>query len=197
MVLQRKSAAYESIRREDLKDIACDKAVSLLNRIQHSKWSPAHEHPARIVRYLTSVARNGLIDHLRCRRVSSRVENYPIRNSHASSSSESLSTAWDLVHASDCLTEKARVIWFLRVGIGLTSKETASHPLVRSSPGAVDVALARARATIKNELAGTRALEPISHETYVEFAQLCASEVLRVVRNQKRPSASLGSKSNR
>lgn len=50
---------------EDLEDIASEKALDLMRRIDTGKWRPDTASTGEIVNYVSRVARNGVVDALR------------------------------------------------------------------------------------------------------------------------------------
>jgi RNA polymerase sigma factor (sigma-70 family) len=146
---------------EDLEDIAADKSLDLLAKMDNQRWRPDSLKSSEIEAYLSAVARNGLIDHLREKgrwsRMSSDREFSAESGAEPESSVqavqeagvESREFARSLRECAQLLSEKSRIIWFFRIFYGLASKRIAAHPEVRLKPGNVDVNLKRSREKIK------------------------------------------------
>ncbi|MGH9869338.1 MAG: RNA polymerase sigma factor [Candidatus Polarisedimenticolia bacterium] len=136
---------------EDIRDLAADKALDILSRIESRSWDPAGSTPAEICGFLAGVARHGVIDKLRARSRELRWLRDPAgpaavppacREADAEGSAEH---AEAILECSRRLTPKARQVWFLRVFYDLPSSEIARHPDVTSTPAAVDATLLRCR----------------------------------------------------
>jgi len=136
------------ISAQDREDIAAQKSLDLLRRIEQGTWDMEEREPAEIAGFLSQVARYGLLDFLRADR--RRKDPPPPREMDSEGMSE-----WgrEYVRAlRQCvahLTDRARRIWFFRVLCSMPSKEIASHPDVRLKSGHVDVVLQRARQAMR------------------------------------------------
>jgi len=160
------------ISAQDREDIAAQKSLDLLRRIEQGTWDMEEREPAEIAGFLSQVARYGLLDFLRADR--RRKDPPPPREMDSEGMSEwappddpgipraPLGTTEppdlrverrEYVRAlRQCvahLTDRARRIWFFRVLCSMPSKEIASHPDVRLKSGHVDVVLQRARQAMR------------------------------------------------
>lgn len=167
LALQRYLAAHSAkvgrFSREDLEDVAAQKSLELLRSAESGSWEPAGRAPGEIAAYVSSVARNGLVDHARRSLKSAGV----VRNDNGEAAPddpdafesdaeapETLIERGEFVGAlKDCaesLQKRSRTIWFLRVFYDMASKEIASHPEVGLKPSHVDVILQRSRDAIRD-----------------------------------------------
>ena len=139
---------------EDVHDIAAEKALDLVRKLETGAWDPSGTEPGQLCAFLSTLARNGLVDHLRSARSS---------RAYASTAPRGAPPAGTRPHEApsralcrilfpqallDCLaplSPRAKRIWLLRAFHDLPSKTIARHPDVRTSPAAVDMSLARAR----------------------------------------------------
>jgi DNA-directed RNA polymerase specialized sigma24 family protein len=144
---------------EDLKDIASEKALAFLQHASEPVWSAEVTHPGQVCSYFSTLAHNGLMDHFRSRRrwvQPSAVD--VVRESVAGPQSqpESYVTRRQFADAlRDCtngLTAKARVSWFLRVMLDMSTRDIANHPGVRMNVAAVDMMLSRTRKTVRERM---------------------------------------------
>jgi RNA polymerase sigma factor (sigma-70 family) len=142
----------------DIEDIAASKALDLIRQAESGKSRAltrrSHELPA----FLSTVARNGLVDHLRRTARLVPLEDRDSENGHPTPQALTASASGDPDRAAECtefaaalcecadvLRPRARLIWFFRVFYELSTKEIANHPEVQLNPGHVDVVLQRAR----------------------------------------------------
>lgn len=154
---------YGTARPEDLEDIASDKSLDLLRRIDSEQWNPATVKPGQLCAFISTLARNGLIDHYRVHG-SKRREQVDAADSAGAAAPTVLRprverTEYRAERArfvsaiGDCaalLSKRSRTIWFLRVLLDLPSRQIAHHPEVNMKPSAVDMALSRTRTVIRN-----------------------------------------------
>ena len=161
------AARLQPLPVEDLRDIASEKALELLQKVDVGRWNPCESTPAQLCTLVSTVARNGVIDRLRSdgpRRLVSldtpESEAGLSRRIHRANENENGETALDrrrfVVALRDCvrqLSSKARHAWFLRVLEEAPTKLIARHPEVSMNPGGVDVMLARSRAKVKRCMA--------------------------------------------
>jgi RNA polymerase sigma factor (sigma-70 family) len=154
---------------EDLLDIAAEKGADLLARFESGRWTLVEAAPWECRGFLSTVARNGLIDWLR------RNRNQVIRGDDAdtmladqpdASMAAQTSLAADRSHfvkaLMDCLRKvnaRDRRIWVLRVVHDLSTRQIAAHPDVLLKRGHVDVILYRCRESLRACLHG-RDIEP-------------------------------------
>jgi len=139
---------------EDLKDIASEKALAFLQRADDPVW--ASEHPGQVCSYFSTLAHNGLMDHFRSRKrwaqpaavhesaagISAQPENYVARRQFVEA----------LRDCTASLTPKARISWFLRVMLDMSTRDIALHPGVQMNVAAVDMMLSRTRKTVKERM---------------------------------------------
>lgn len=143
---------------EDVRDIAADKTLALMRKLEAGEWSPAHSDDRQLCAFLSTLARNGLVDHLR------RATAAHPRPAGAASPAdggeprphEAPSRAlFRIVFPRallDCLaglSPRARRIWFLRTFYDLPSKTISRDAGVRISSAAVDMTLARVRVALR------------------------------------------------
>ncbi|MFN8549353.1 MAG: sigma-70 family RNA polymerase sigma factor [Candidatus Eisenbacteria bacterium] len=155
------------VSKEDLEDLASTKSLDLLSRTESGMWNTKDRSGPEIAGYLSTVAKNGLLDLLHQRR---RFEQRPESNAsedsagdrhaapfreHPSSTEapgiahERAAFAQALIGCVGSLQDRARKIWMLRVFFDLPSKEIAEHPEVRLKASHVDVLLQRTRQTVR------------------------------------------------
>jgi len=162
--LRIQAARLGRVSHEDFEDIAAEKSLDLLRKIDRDEWDPSSRTIAEIEGYVTMVARNGLIDKRRedRRRVAPKDENRPewdVRDEQTAAWSrdaeppdllvERREYAGALRNCAQSLNPRGRLIWFFRVFAGMSTKEIAAHPEVLLKPGHVDVLLQRVRGSIK------------------------------------------------
>jgi RNA polymerase sigma factor (sigma-70 family) len=153
---------------EDVRDIAAEKALDFLRRLDDPQWDASAYSPAQVCTFLRSMARNGLVDRTRQRKkeVSWTDELEDDMQAMAFISSKDTSASVDgdeyaraMVACLSSLTVRARLVWFLRVFYELQSVAIARHARVRSTPAAVDTMLMRCRDRLRECMAG-RGLDP-------------------------------------
>jgi len=154
---------WGKVEPEDVRDIAAEKALDLMQKLEAGEWDPAASEPGQLCAFLSVLARNGLVDHLRSAATS---RNQPCAGLPASAPDdprphEAPSRALcrilfprALVECLASLSPRAQRIWFLRAFHDLPSKTIARHPDVRVSPAAVDMTLARARVALRRCMHG-------------------------------------------
>jgi DNA-directed RNA polymerase specialized sigma24 family protein len=148
--LRMHGGSHARLTREDLRDIASEKSLELLRKLHDGTWDPCASSAGELCSFLSTLARNGLVDGLRIavREQQGSFEpapvGMPVESGHLAAQ------RYDYVRAlSRCATAlhpRMQRIWFLRVFLELPSRDIARHPDVGTSPGAVDVALVRCRA---------------------------------------------------
>lgn len=152
------SRRYGALGVEDVRDIAADKALDLLGRLDRQSWDPSASSPAQLCAFLASVARNGVVDLLR-----TRIREVPAGVPAESAPDEGEAHTVHLAtlpaepaeHAraiAECwrlLTPRARLVWFLRIFYELSSAQIARHLEVTSTPAAVDTMLLRCRSHMR------------------------------------------------
>lgn len=158
------AAHLGSASREEFEDIAAEKSLDLLLRAGSGQWNSTGRSEGEIAAYLSTIARNGLLDLFRHpdRRRVTGVESGaeldpPAHDGGAmarSANPEAEVARRDFVRAlCDCaakLAPRSRVIWLFRVFYEMSSKEIASHPEVNLERGHVDVLLQRCRRAIRD-----------------------------------------------
>jgi RNA polymerase sigma factor (sigma-70 family) len=181
------SRGRRSVSEVDREDIAAEKTLDLLSRIESGEWDPGSH--SGLPGFLSTVARNGLIDTLRKAGRHTKWIEEPCKDSsddaHGTRTPSDGEWAADPVRIAedrdfsralrDCvenLQPKARRIWFYRVLYDLPSREIATHPSVGLRPGNVDVILQRCRGAVGDCLArkgyGAQDLRP---GTYTELCR--------------------------
>lgn len=160
-------AARGSICQEDQEDIAAQKALNLLERIRTEKWDLRLRAPSEIAGYLSTIARNALIDQRKaeCLRVDisddeseewerERIPNRGPQEGQCPVDPENHLAgrlfAKALRRCAEKLDERARRIWFFRVFLDMSSQQIAGHPEIEIKPNTVDVILMRCRKAIRN-----------------------------------------------
>jgi RNA polymerase sigma factor (sigma-70 family) len=145
----------------DLLDLTSQKSLDLLDQLDSHQWKPVGESPGQIRAYLSTVARNGVIDLLRrTARMSTLPEPEELamheasrsllraRNCPPSDDIEAADFVVQLRYCVESLSPRARRLWFFRVLYEMPSKWIAKHPEVQMTVGHVDVTLQRCRETI-------------------------------------------------
>jgi len=151
--VRRHAARLGPLGPEDREDVVSDKASDLLRRLDEGVWRPESEPAAKTVAFVSTLARNGVVDRLR--RSGPRVqadldpECEMSRDAGPDARVESRAFAAALVACAGALPPRARVVWFLRVMHELPSKVIASHPEVEMTLSNVDVTLLRSRRSLK------------------------------------------------
>lgn len=143
----------------DLEDVASQKALELMRRVEAGSLDLASMTPARVHGLLTATARNGIVDVLRRENVRDLgVEPHapPAGPDDALARRE---FADAIVTCLASLTLRARTAWYLRAFWEWPSERIARHPAIASTPNAVEVMVHRARASIRACLA-RRGLDP-------------------------------------
>jgi len=141
---------------DEVRDIAAEKALDLVGRLDREDWSLDDYAPAQVGSFLAKMARNGVVDRLRRQ---SREMPLTIREDGSMTVHPAVTTpvpgseaavlgpeyARAILRCFADFTERARIVWFLRVFYELSSAEIARHPRVATSPAAVDTMLLRCR----------------------------------------------------
>jgi len=152
------------LTREDLRDIASEKSLELLRKLLDGTWDPTASSAGELCAFVSTLARNGLVDQLR---IASRERHASVEprpgvaaageTGHLAAQRSAYVGA--LSRCASALHPRMQRIWFLRVFLELSSREIARHPDVATSPGAVDVALVRCRA-LMGECMRAKGFEP-------------------------------------
>lgn len=155
------ASRYGGVPREDLEDLAAQKAFDLLDRLHSGDLDLTDREPSQLVSYLSSVAEHGLMDLFRQRGRSTQPidedasdgPGVTVANPEAASNPEnrvaSTTYAKALRRCAGKLENRARTIWIFRTLYEMTSKEISSHPEVRIKPAYIDVILQRARDVLR------------------------------------------------
>jgi len=160
--IRRESRRTGPIGPEDVEDLAAEKALDLMTRLDEGKWDLAESTPEKVVAFVGTVARNGLIDLLR--RGSTRAQTETdvetlddtprelimSKADHPDMRPERTQFVQALADCASKLSEEHRTIWLFRVFLDLPSKRIASHPEVALKPSHVDVILQRCRGKIRD-----------------------------------------------
>ena len=152
------SARWGGMDPDAAHDVAAEKVLDLLSCLDQNEWRPETYDCRQLGAFLSTTARNGVIDDLRMRgRVrpldSPGEETRPAPGTAETETAETALLRRQFVAAlHECagrLHPRARTAWFLRVFLDLPSKEIGRHPRVGLPPTAVDMALLRARRAIR------------------------------------------------
>jgi len=153
------SARLGRIDPDDIADIASQKALELMRKVDMSS-GPLVELPAeRISGFLSTVARNGLLTFLRRAGRTANEADQDDAGSALRTAAHDVSPATRLESREyaralgaciEVLEKRARTLWFLRVCYDMSSKDIAGHPRVKMTPSHVDVALHRVRRAVRN-----------------------------------------------
>jgi len=144
---------------EDLRDIAAEKALELLRRFESGAWTLEEGEGAGLRGYLSTIARNGVLDLLKRRGRFVTLEAEEGEEAPAtfdlttwtSSAADpaNITVRQGYVHGlRDCLSRlpvRNRRIWVLRVFYEMASRVIATHPEVGLTAPHVDVLLQRTR----------------------------------------------------
>ncbi len=142
----------------DVEDIAAAKALDLIRKAESGASGALARRCDEIPGFLSTIARNGLVDHLRRTGRLVPLDAYEPRNGHSvhldlisgpdgdpNRAVECNEFAAALCACAEGLKPRTRRIWFFRVFYEMSTKEIANHPEVGLNPGHVDVVLQRAR----------------------------------------------------
>jgi DNA-directed RNA polymerase specialized sigma24 family protein len=161
---------------DDLDEIAAQKSLELMRRVEDGGWEVAGRSASEIAGYISAVARNGLVDCLReAGRMPRPVDNQDEDGEHHPDQDldfaileygaaggglpgpvapdlavESREFAAALVRCAGELRPKWRRLWMFRVFLELPTRDIAAHPQIGLKPAHVDVLLQRARNAIRN-----------------------------------------------
>lgn len=140
---------------EDARDIASEKAMVFLRGLESD--SPASPPPdaERLCAYLSTLARNGLVDVLRkqgrTRDLERKLGDSMETRVTAENAEFNVQRAQFVEAICACmneLTPRARSAWFLRAFLDLPSRKIAAHPDVQMTATGVDMLLSRTRKTL-------------------------------------------------
>lgn len=161
---------FGPIAPEDVVDLAADKTLELLRRLDRREWDPALGSHAQLCGYLFSVARNGVVDHVHLRGREVLASDLPHPGSEGTlfeaatapdpeSAVDGSRYARGIVECAALLSARARLAWMLRVFHGMSSAQIGHHPQVGTSPGGVDLILNRSRRRLRKCMQ-SKGLEP-------------------------------------
>ena len=142
---------------DDVRDIAADTTIALMRKLEAGEWSPAACDAPQLCAFMSTLARNGLVDHLR------RAASHARPPGAASPAGDSAPRPHEapsralfrmlfpraLVDCLAALSPRARRVWFLRAFYDLPSKTISRDARVRISSAAVDMTLARVRVALR------------------------------------------------
>jgi len=163
--LQYHAARTGRVSPEDMEDLAAQKTFDLLRKVELGEWDLDGRHPGEIVKYLSRVAHNGLLNWLKVQRRTVPVCEEDIRAQNKPSQRRGITVAEDqnpmveierqefireLQHCVGKLSGRTQRIWFLRAFCEMRSKAIARHPEVRLKASNVDIILQRSRDKIKS-----------------------------------------------
>ncbi len=157
-----KDLRYHALRKwsflsADIEDIASEKSLDLLMRAEAGTWSLNERSDGEITGFLSTVARNGLIDRLRKTgreelagdEESRDVADSPTIISEGAPAADNLiETREFIVALQGCVGKLKRQwqrIWFFRTFYEMKSTEIAEHPDIVLKAAHVDVILQRSR----------------------------------------------------
>ncbi len=151
------------VPQEEIEDIAANKALDLLCRIESESRELSERGSTEIAGFLSHVARNGLVDWFRTERPFDQV---PIEAGSTPNNETTIAVAMGQATASPdaavegkefvrallgcfkLLKPRAQLIWFFRVLCDMSSGEVAAHPNIALKTSYVDVIQQRSRAAI-------------------------------------------------
>ncbi len=156
------------LSREERQDLAAEKALDLVQRIERGEWDMSGHTSGEIHAYLSRTARNLIVDFGRSQKRSAAfvraneatvpAHDGPVidlrggRGRDPAPTPEARHESRDYVrHLRECverLKPRARLAWFLRAFYGLASRDIGTHPGVAARPGTVDLMVHRGRAAL-------------------------------------------------
>lgn len=146
--------------REDLEDVAAEKALDLLRKIEAGQVDFTHPTPGEITSYISRAARNALIDSQRARaRLVDRPQAGESERSVVDPPNLRVERREFIEALRDCfaaLQPRTQRIWFLRVIYRMQSRDIALHPDVGLTVNHVDVIAKRAREAIRRCMRASR-----------------------------------------
>lgn len=177
--VRRHARAFGHLTRDDVWEVADQKASELFARLDSRDWDPSASSPAQLCAFLAMVARNGVVDFHRQRgrevaladAAPTIEESRPEASPEAAADGETYAVA--ILDCARILTARARRAWLLRVFYELDSADIARDPEVDSTQAGVDTMLARCRARMRACLAAKGlALGPLPPGTFVRLWDL-------------------------
>lgn len=164
--LRHHAARFGSVHLEDLQDLCSEKSLELVRRIESGQWDLSGRDGGEIAGFVSTVARNGLVDLFRERdrtvvdgdagEAAGRSEPHPLRTAPESPEVgvERKDFAGALLECARGLSPRDRAAWFLRVFYDLPSRDIAAHPDVVAKASHVDVILQRSRRSVRDCMKG-------------------------------------------
>ena len=162
LCLRAQSSHGGILSQEDIEDIASEKALEIHQGIVTGRVEIAGPSAGQVATFLSSVARNALIDHYRkSKRLAPAERSHPAeggsdvlpKQTHEDSTAHQVEAREYARALTKCLSElapRSRLVWFFRTFYGFSTKEIAAHAEVLLKPGHVDVVLQRARGAIQD-----------------------------------------------
>lgn len=163
ILIKSQAGRFYSISREDLEDMASERSLYLMQRLERGTWDLSGRTPYELYRYLYKVAHTSLIKV--CHKSSQTValEDRPdVRNGpgtetvfHSQPSANPEDTlkrktfARELRECLNRLNNRSWFIWVLKVFSDLPAAEIARHPRIMASVNQVNVIFHRCRAAIR------------------------------------------------
>jgi DNA-directed RNA polymerase specialized sigma24 family protein len=166
------SARLKRISPDEISDIAAEKALELLRRLDSKDWDPSGSSPAQLCGFLATIARNGLVDHHRVRRREvSASDGFDVPSSASQESAvDGARYARAILDCAENLSARARRAWFLRVFYEFGSSDIARDPVVATTSAGVDQMLARSREQMRSCVEGKGLpLGPLPPGTFVRL----------------------------
>jgi RNA polymerase sigma factor (sigma-70 family) len=169
--LRMHASRLSRVSSEDLEDLASQKSLELVDRAVSGSWDPAGYSAAQAATYLSTMARNGLLDWIARERRFARTDREDERETSSEFPDETTEAAMALAARTDIespedsihrreftdalcgcvrgLDPRSRHAWILRALFEMTSREIAEHPDVRVQVGHLDVLLYRSRQAVR------------------------------------------------
>lgn len=157
-LMRARARSFRRLSADDVHDLASRKLSDLMGQFDSGRWNPGRSSPGEVVNYLSTVARNAIVDAMRSdTRHPSVTEDVidlvePEAGTRGIAAPDPPDAAVErerfvtaLVHCAGGLGRRDRTTWLLRALLGLSSREIATHPEVRMRPAHVDVVLMRCR----------------------------------------------------
>jgi DNA-directed RNA polymerase specialized sigma24 family protein len=155
--LQLHSRTLGWIGTERIQDLASEKALDLVGKLDCGSWDPTESSPGELVSFVSTVARNALVDEYR--RIGRQpVDSAGVDHLHAPAHRnadaphllvERKEFISHLIGCAERLKPPHRTVWLFRVLYEMPSQRIARHPEVRLKAGHVDMILSRCRNLIR------------------------------------------------
>jgi len=164
-----------SIAADDQRDIAAQKVLDLMRRLDERAWDPSRAAPEQVRAYVVSAARHAVVDFARSRALEGAGADGAEAPERATAPTQEQTLdgrtcAAAIVACLSRLAARTKAAWCLRVLLELSSEQIARHPSIGMTPGAVDVMLFRVREAMRKCLA-SRGVDPatLPPGTYVHL----------------------------